>query len=223
MAAQTEEAWGETSRVEPRWPASAAVVVAALLYFTLPGKFTLGPTWVIPAIEALILIPLSIVAPNRHAHEDRPVQYAAFSIIAIANLANVVSLVLLIRALVYHGKSVTGPELLFSSIAIWLTNVIVFSLWYYELDRGGPDDRLRDDHDRPDFLFPQMSTPGCTHERWAPSYFDYMYLSFTNATAFSPTDTMPLTPAAKALMLVQSLASLLTVTIVASRAVNILE
>jgi uncharacterized membrane protein len=222
MTAQSEKAWGDASRVEPRWPASLAVVVAALLYFTLPGKFTLGPTWVIPAIEALILIPLSIAAPNRRAHEERPVQYAAFGIIGIANVANVASLVLLIRALVFHGKTVTGPELLFSSIAIWLTNVIVFSLWYYELDRGGPDDRLRADHDKPDFLFPQMATPGCTHDSWAPNYFDYLYLSFTNATAFSPTDTMPLTPSAKALMLLESLASLLTITIVASRAVNIL-
>ena len=218
----TGEAWGERSRAEARWPASLAVVAAAALYLTLPGKFTLGPTWIIPAIEALILIPLSIAAPMRHPHEKQAVQYAAFVIIGIANVANVASLVLLIRALVYDAKSVTGPELLFSSIAIWLTNVIVFSLWFYELDRGGPDDRLRDDHGRPDFLFPQMSTPGCTHDRWAPIYFDYLYLSFTNATAFSPTDTMPLTPTAKALMLVQSLASLLTVTIVASRAVNIL-
>jgi len=222
VAATTEKAWGETARTEPRWPASLAVVVAALLNFTLPGKFTLGPTWMIPALEALILVPLSIAAPKRRAREGRAAQYAAVALIGIANIANVTSLIQLIRSLVFHATRVTGPELLFSSIAIWLTNVVVFSLWYYELDRGGPDDRLRPDHRRPDFLFPQMATPGCTHEHWSPQYFDYLYLSFTNATAFSPTDTMPLTQPAKALMLLESLASLLTITIVASRAINIL-
>ena len=222
MAATTDEAWGETARTEPRWPASVAVVVAALLYLFMLGKFTLGPPWIIPAIEALILIPLSIVAPLRKPNEERLVQYAAFSVIAIAGITNITSLVQLIHAVVYHAKSVTGPELLFSSIAIWLTNVIVFSLWFYELDRGGPDDRLSPDHGKPDFLFPQMATPGCTHEHWAPTYFDYLYVSFTNATAFSPTDTMPLTRSCKALMIVESLVSLLTISIVASRAINIL-
>jgi uncharacterized membrane protein len=222
MSATTENAWGEAARSEPRWPASLAVVVAGICYLILPGKFTLGPSWVIPLIEAFVLIPLSIAAPERRPHEKWLVQYAAFAIIAIAEIANITSLTQLIHALVYNAKTVSGPELLVSSIAIWLTNVIVFSLWFYELDRGGPDDRLRREHGKPDFLFPQMSTPGCTHERWAPTYFDYLYLSFTNATAFSPTDTMPLTPAAKALMLIESLASLLTITIVASRAVNIL-
>lgn len=222
MAATTDDAWGDTARTEPRWHASVAVVVAALLYLFMLGKFTLGPPWIIPAIEALILIPLSIVAPRRKPNEERLVRYAAFAVIAIAGIANITSLVQLIHAVVYHAKSVTGPELLFSSIAIWLTNVIVFSLWFYELDRGGPDERLSPEHARPDFLFPQMTTPGCTHEQWAPSYFDYLYVSFTNATAFSPTDTMPLTPVCKALMLVESLVSLLTISIVASRAINIL-
>jgi uncharacterized membrane protein len=222
MAATTKKAWGETSASEPRWPASLAVVFSAILYVALPGKFTMGPPWIIPALEALILIPLLIVAPRRKPHEGRVTQYATFLIVAIAEAANVMSLFQLIHTLVFDSKSVTGSELLFSSIAIWLTNVIVFSLWYYEIDRGGPDERLLPDHVRPDFLFPQMSTPGCTHERWSPTFFDYLYLSFTNATAFSPTDTMPLTPAAKALMLVESLVSLLTISIVASRAVNIL-
>ena len=164
MAATTDKAWGETSRTEPRWPASIAVVVAAALYFMLPGKFTIGPVWLIPLIEGLVLVPLSIAAPKRRPHESVVTQYAAFSIIAIAGIANITSLSQLIHALIYHGKNVTGPELIVSSIAIWLTNVIVFSLWYYELDRGGPDERLRTEHGEPDFLFPQMSTPGSTRD-----------------------------------------------------------
>jgi hypothetical protein len=91
------------------------------------------------------------------------------------------------------------------------------------MDRGGPDMRVRGEHPKPDFLFPQMSTPGCTTEHWSPSFMDYFYVAFTNAAAFSPTDTMPLTPWAKGLMLVQSATSLLTITLVAARAVNILS
>jgi uncharacterized membrane protein len=222
-AANRSKAWGTAAASEPRWPATIAIVCAALLNYVLPGKFTLGPPWLVPALEMAVLIPLSIAAPRRRPNEPRWQQVSAVALIAIANLANIVSLYQLIRLLVFNGKSVTGPELLYSSVAIWLTNVIVYALWYWELDRGGPDDRVSKDHGPPDFLFPQMSTPGCTHVDWSPSFFDYLYVSFTNATAFSPTDTMPLSPGAKALMLMESLASLATIAIVASRAVNILS
>ena len=110
-----------------------------------------------------------------------------------------------------------------TAIQIWLTNVIVFGLWYWELDRGGPGARCRENHREPDFLFPQMSTPAAAPPSWAPRFLDYLYVAFTNATAFSPTDTLPLTAWAKVLMAIQSLASLLTVALVAARAVNILQ
>ena len=106
---------------------------------------------------------------------------------------------------------------------IWITNVLVFGLWYWELDRGGPVARLEAHRRQPDFLFPQMTAPDATTPDWTPTFLDYLYTSFTNATAFSPTDTMPLTAWAKLLMMVQSLASLLTVSLVISRAVNILN
>ena len=190
--------------------------------FVLPGKFTLGPVWVVPLLEMAILVPLTISAPRRHQHETPLQQTLAMALIAVVNVANFASLLLLIRTIVWNGRSIAGPELLYSSVAIWATNVIVFGLWYWELDRGGPDARLRADHGAPDFLFPQMTAPGCTYEGWSPTFVDYMYIAFTNATAFSPTDTMPLTPWAKALMTVQATASLTTIAIVASRAVNIL-
>jgi uncharacterized membrane protein len=142
-------------------------------------------------------------------------------LIAMITLANVVALGELVRALLEHTNA-GGRSLVFASVPIWLTNVIVFGLWYWELDRGGVAARLRQNHRRPDFLFPQMSTPG-SGPRWTPDFMDYLYTSFTNATAFSPTDTMPLTAWAKLLMMVQSLASLLTVALVISRAVNILN
>ena len=111
---------------------------------------------------------------------------------------------------------------MFASVPIWLTNVIAFGLWYWEIDRGGVTARMLPGHREPDFLFPPMVTPAAA-PNWTPRFLDYLYTSFTNATAFSPTDTMPLTSRVKLLMMVQSLASLLTVALVVSRAVNILK
>ncbi len=215
-------AWGHPAVGEMRWPASVAVLVALLLYITLPDKLTIGPNWLVPALELALLIPLSIVSPRRLPGETRVYALAAIVLIAIINVANIASLLLLVHYLL-HGSKETGPQLILAAIEIWLTNVIVFALWFWELDRGGPDARAVADHREPDFFFPQMVTPGCTVPTWFPKFVDYLYLAFTNATAFSPTDTMPLTAWAKMLMLVQALTSLLTVALVAGRAVNILS
>ncbi len=220
-----DPAWGMPTHKEPRWPASLAVLAALALYFFLPEKLTLGPTWLLPVFELALLIPLSIVAPFRRKDEPRWQRYAALALIAFVNVANIVSLALLVHDLLQgkaNGKQIEGAQLLVSSILIWLTNVIVFGLWYWELDRGGQDERSHPAHRQPDFLFPQMTTPHCTREHWSPTFMDYLYVSFTNAAAFSPTDTMPLTPSAKALMAIQALISLLTIALVAARAVNIL-
>jgi hypothetical protein len=109
-----------------------------------------------------------------------------------------------------------------SGVVLWCTNVLLFGLWYWEVDRGGPSARLRNERDVPDFMFPQMISPQWAPPNWMPQLIDYLYLSLTNATAFSPTDTMPMTPTAKWLMSAQSLASLVTVGLVVARAVNIL-
>ena len=220
-----DAAWGMSAHKEPRWPATLAVFTALALYWFLPEKLTLGPNWVLPLLELALLIPLSVVAPMRHKDEPLWQRYAAVALIALVNAANIISLTLLVHDLLQgkaNGKQIVGPQLLFSSILIWLTNVIVFGLWYWELDRGGPDERSHPAHRQPDFLFPQMTTPHCMDAHWSPTFIDYLYVSFTNATAFSPTDTMPLTPAAKGLMAIQSLISLLTIALVAARAVNIL-
>ena len=216
-------AWGVPAVSEPRWPASLAVLVAIGLYLTLPSRFVLGPAWLIPVLEAAILIPLSVFSPRRVPQENRWEVLFAVVLIAVVNVANVVSLIALVRTLLTHGKDLTGEQLVFTAASIWMTNVIIFALWYWELDRGGPDMRIRRDHPNPDFLFPQMTAPGCAAEHWTPGFIDYFYVAFTNATAFSPTDTMPLTAWAKVLMLVQSATSLLTITLVAARAVNILN
>jgi uncharacterized membrane protein len=211
---------------EPRWTASLAVLAALALYWLLPETLTLGPTWVLLILELALLILLSIVAPTRRKDEPRWQRYAAvalialIALIALVNVANIVSLALFVHDLLQgkaNGKQIVGAHLLFSSILIWLTNVLVFDLWYWKLDRGGPDDRSHPAPRQPDFLFPQMTTPHCTHAHWTLTFLDYLYVSFTNATAFSPTDTMPLTPWAKALMVIQAFISLLTIALVAAR------
>jgi len=206
---------------ESRWPATLAVVAAVVLYARLPERLTLGPGWLLPVLEATVLLPLSIAVPRRRAGEERLVRSAAIILIALVNVANLVSLGLLIDALL-HGTKAEGTELVFAAMQIWGTNVVVFALWYWELDRGGPPHRAAGATRGPDFLFPQMNLAGHA-DSWRPLFVDYLYVSFTNALAFSPTDTMPLTPRAKLLMLVQSLASMLTVALVAARAVNILQ
>ena len=206
---------------EPRWPASLAVVAAIFLYATLPDRYTMGPTWLIPALEGALLIGLSITAPVRRPEEAIALRLAAAALTALVTVTNFIALGLLIDSLL-HGSKVQGTQLIFAAIQMWLTNVVVFALWFWELDRGGPGQR-RQPENRPDFLFPQMSVHDIAPTTWIPDFVDYLYVSFTNAMAFSPTDTMPLTKAAKLLMLAQSLASLLTVAFVAARAVNILS
>ena len=178
---------------EPRWPASLAVLVALSLYVTLPERLTLGPNWVFPLLAILLLAPLSFVAPHRHGQEPGWQRAIAIGLIALINAANVGSLVLLIYALL-HGTKAEGPQLLVAAIELWLTNVIVFALWYWEMDRGGPGARLRaadgaDLSEDPSFLFPQMLNPELTNSTkagiWRPGFVDYLYVAFTNATAFS--------------------------------------
>jgi hypothetical protein len=207
--------------LEARWPATLAVVASIALYVTLPDQLVLGPRWVFPALEGAILVPLTVARPHRHPGEAGASRVAAIVLISIANMANVASLALLLHLLV-TGAHLSGRTLIFSAIQIYLTNVIIFGLWYWELDGGGPAARLRTRSPYRDFLFPQMNAPDHCAPGWRPTFLDYLYVSLTNATAFSPTDTMPLSRKAKSLMGVQCLASLLTVALVAGRAVNVL-
>jgi uncharacterized membrane protein len=148
-------------------------------------------------------------------------RHIALGLTSVATAANLLSLILLVHFLLRGGHA-GGQALVLSGVVLWLTNVLVFALWYWELDRGGPVARVLDDGAQPDFLFPQMSDARWAPPGWHPGFVDYLYVSFTNATAFSPTDTMPLTRRTKLLMAAQSLASLLTIGLVVARAVNIL-
>ena len=223
-----QAAWGVRAHHENLWPARVAILATTGLYLTLPDRLTIGPTWLPPALEVVLVASLTAMAPVRHVREVAAQRLISLALIGIINLTNVGPLVLLIAALLHHGvamqgRPLDGQTLLLAALEIWCTNILVFALWYWDLDRGGPIERGRSTHREPDFLFPQMATPGCTKPDWNPHFVDYLYVSFTNATAFSPTDTLPLTQWAKLLMMVQALASLLTVALVAARAVNILQ
>jgi uncharacterized membrane protein len=208
---------------EPFWPAQATVVAAIGLQVSLPERLTVGPSWLIPALEGLLLLGMIIVTPNQVEDEHPRRRRVALGLTAIVTAANIYSLGALTHYLL-HAKlgSNGGRELIVAGTLIWLTNFLIFGLWYWEMDRGGPGKRAAG-HDRaPDFLFPQMSDDRIEPKEWRPKFVDYLYVSLTNATAFSPTDTMPLSAMAKCTMGVQSLVSLVTIGLIVSRAVNIL-
>ncbi len=216
-------AWGYVSTGESRWPASVSVGGALVLQLLLPDRLTIGPFWLIPAIEAFVLVTLIIVAPSHVNNRTRDARWLALGLIAILILTNAITLGLLMHHLLHAGPDLNGRSLVFSAVAVWSTGVVAFGLSYWEIDRGGPTQRCSPLHPAPDFMFPQMENPDVTEERWTPRFTDYLYVSLTNSTAFSPTDALPLTARAKAIMAVQSLTSLATIVVVGARAVNILK
>jgi uncharacterized membrane protein len=208
-------------RSEPHWPAQLTVAVAIALQILQPRRLTVGPTWLLPALETALLVGLTVASPAKVEGEHALRRRIAIAATALVSLANAISLVLLSHELLHRNVS-NGHALIVSGALIWLTNVLIFSLWYWEVDRGGPGRRAAAHDGPPDFLFPQMSDDRIEPVGWRPQFIDYLYVSLTNAMAFSPTDTMPLSPMAKSIMGLQSLVSLVTIGLVVSRAVNIL-
>ena len=215
-------AWRRPTRGEVRWPVSVAMGVAIALQVALPNELNVVSRFLLPAVEAAILIVLLAINSRRIDRVSRPLRGMGLTLIAVASLANGYSAALLILGLVNGSQGSSAGPLLASGGAIYLTNILVFALWYWELDRGGPASRALALRTNPDFLFPQMANPHVTHPDWEPRFADYLYVSFTNATAFSPTDTMPLTRWAKMTMLLQSAIALVTIALVIARVVNIL-
>lgn len=213
--------WRNPAPREKRWVALLAVVVAIAIQLVLPERFSLGPRWMLPGVEAVIAVGLLIANPFKLAPDGPAVRRAGLVLVAVMSIGNGVSAVLLIAELL-HGEVPGGaPALLANGSAVYATNIIAFALWYWELDRGGTMARANGEREHPDFLFPQMTDASYAPKGWQPKFLDYLYVSFTNATAFSPTDTLPLTTWAKMLMLVQSAVALVTVALVIARAVNI--
>jgi hypothetical protein len=214
-------AWLRQTPGERRWPAGIAVIVAIALQMLLPQDLAPRPHYLLPAIEGLLLLVLVIGDPIRIEREWNLLRACGLTLVGVAALATAWSAWLLVQRLVAGGKLPAAHLLLWGS-AIWLTNVIVFALGYWELDRGGPAARARARKVYCDFLFSQMTVPGLIHKDWEPGFVDYLYLSFTNATAFSPTDTLPLSWWAKLFMMAESLVSLITIALIVARAVNVL-
>lgn len=203
-----------------------------LLYITLPPRLTIGPIWAAPLLILGVLVPLSILTPHR-SRETRRSRFWSILLIAIVNFFNLASVLLLVASFFHPEKNAehTAGLLLRTGAQIWATNILVFALWFWELDGDGPDARAHAgaaaEFRNADFLFPQMqmalagsSGDGCVDALWKPQFLDYLYLAFTNSTAFSPTDTMPLSRWAKVLMTFEALISLITIAIVIARSIN---
>ncbi len=209
---------------EPRWPVALAILAVIFLLVVLPERIRLLPMWVTYVVGFAVLVPIGAVgltaAKPRWLRVERAVTLLFFVVAGVVTLANLASL---ISAMVNRSAEVDGLQLLASSIAVWVTNVLMFSMLYWQIDRGGPEARVNDASTRPDWLFPQEGAPAeDVPHSWRPIFIDYLYLGYSTATAFSTTDAMPLTPRAKLLMMLESTISLITVVVVASRAINIL-
>jgi uncharacterized membrane protein len=220
-SAQTGRPYPPSPEAEPFWPAQLTVLVAIVVQVLLPERLTAGPGWLVPSMEGALLFGLIVVTPNVVEDDHPRRRRIALSLTAFVTAANIFSLAALTHFLLHHNVA-DGRGLIVAGVLIWLTNLLIFALWYWEMDRGGPGRRAAGRDGPPDFLFPQMSDDRIEPRDWRPKFVDYLYVSLTNNTAFSPTDTMPLTPMAKAVMGVQSVVSLLTIGLIVSRAVNIL-
>jgi hypothetical protein len=219
---------------EPRLPAACAVVVAGALYAALPDNLLFGPRFVVPALELLLFVPLVAVNPRRMVRENRVLRRVSIALVLVIAAANAVALILLLNELV-SGQANQGKQLLLAAGQVWVTNIIMFALAFWELDRGGPVRRTQaKDGDLPvaDFRFPQdedhdaireVAARSSAKSGWTPGFIDYLYVSVTNSSAFSPTDTMPLSPRAKLFMAAESVSALVLSVLVISRGVSLLQ
>ena len=222
----------------PLWP-TAAIVASAGLYADLPSRFIAGSSagaftavrWVVPALTVILIAALGVSVPEGPLvrtlgwlpHQVRVTRrWLSLAMIAIVSAANSASIILLVHLLV-NGAHANASALLRAAVHMWVANVLLFGLWFWQLDGGGPIARPDCLPYQRDFLFPQQTEPALLEGGWQPRFLDYLYVSFTNASAFSPTDTLPLSRWAKMLMLVQSAISLSLAVMVVARAVNILK
>jgi hypothetical protein len=222
----------------PLWPA-VAILSAASLYVTLPSKFIVGKSasffgdirWVVAGLTLVLLAALLLALPRGPIARIMDIEamrlrvgrrILVLTITALLSAANAASIYILVHVLVNGGQVVAAP-LLRAAVHLWCVNILVFSLWYWQLDAGGPAKRPTANIHERDFYFPQQSDPAQFGGTWSPSFLDYFYVSYTNSAAFSPTDAMPLSRWAKMLMLVQSAISLTLGLMVVARAVNILR
>src|SRR5271170_1630239 len=207
---------------EPRWPMASAVIAAMALTVLLPDSLRAGPAWLLPTLAGVLLVAIIIGDPGRISRRSSILRALSVGLVGLLALEALWSTYLLVGELI-HGGSLTNSadELLDAGACVWVLNNIAFSLLYWELDSGGAAERLVRPRRHPDLAFPQELNPHVAREGWTPRFVDYLYLGFTNATAFSPTDAMPLAPWAKLTMALQAVISLVILGLVVARAVNV--
>ena len=207
---------------EPIWHVQTTMLVAIALQLALPDHFVFGPRYLLLGVEVVLLVAMSFTTPRERIFQSLTRRINVLALIVLSGVANTYGLVEVTRKLLQTGKISNGRELILTAVNIYITNIIIFGLLYWEMDGGGPGTRqAMPKHDQ-DFMFPQNQNEDYKHPRWQPTFIDYLYVSSTNGMAFSPTDTLPLSRRAKLLMLLQATLSLVAVALVAARAVNIL-
>jgi hypothetical protein len=216
--------WLQPGNPESRLPVLTALVVAITLQLLIPRNYTLVPRWPLILLEILLLVILIVLNPLRLTRSTVVGKYATWVLLGAITVDNTLSAIVLDARIISGDVSNDAALLLGSGSAIFITNIIAFAIWYWELDRGGPFARREGTRPYPDFLFPQMDpdTAKLARPGWRPTFVDYLYVSITNVMAFSPTDTMPLSRWAKMMMSVQAMVALTTAGLVIARAVNVL-
>ena len=200
------------------------LMVAIALPFLLPPRFSLGPRWIIPVVEGIFLVALVVADPGRIDKRSAFVRALSLALVAILVVGAAIATTRLVADLIRGGPETDSPGALIRIGSIVFAYIIItFSFFYWELDGGGPERRARAAPEFPDLAFPQQLNPHMAKPGWRPEFFDYLYLGFTNATAFSPTDVMPLARWAKLAMAVQATSCLAVLGLVIARAVNILK
>lgn len=208
--------------IDPVWHVQILVVAAVIMQFILPQTFSAEPRQIIAIISFLLVIALSFTTPKEAVFQSIGRRINVIVLVALLGMANTYSLYRVANQLL-EGKISNGRDLVLTALNIFLTNIVVFALLYWEIDGGGPGKRkIAKNHER-DFMFPQHNLTDSESKKWMPTFVDYFYVSSTNAMAFSPTDAMPLSRRIKMLMLTQSIVSLTTIALIISRAVNILR
>jgi hypothetical protein len=203
--------------IAPHWAAISGLVAIGVLYWLLPTKITFGPSWLLLAIEGVFLLPFVIATLTNRSVSPVTLRVGSLILLGIVTITLAIGIGHMIATL---KNDLKGLALLFSGLLLYASNVLVFALWYWEIDGGGPEERRRSEHQAADFLFPQQL--GGLAGNWVPHFFDYLYVAFTGATAFSPTDTMPLSHRAKFLMMLEAILALVLISFIVSRAINII-
>jgi hypothetical protein len=216
-----EPAWRRRTEGEHRWPVASTVMVGIALQQLLPDRVLPPERYLLPGLEMLLLIGLTAANPFRMNRESTWLRAGGLALTGLIGVSNGWSAVLMVADLV-RGRPVGPGELLGVGALIWVTNVLAFALVYWQLDRGGPAVRASGSREHPDFLFAQMQSPEMAPPDWEPTFSDYLYLSFTNSSAFSPTDVLPLSRWAKMIMMGQAAVALVVVLLVVARAINVL-